>query len=439
MKIIEQKSPYCTKEIPVVFTPDENYVIPTCVAILSMLQTKKRSTKYLFCIIISEKFDKTCLHYFDRLKEIENGFNYQIIIINSDCFDHQKITTRHLSTSAYYRLILADILIDYEKCMYHDGDILVNKDLSEMYQIKMGNNYVAGIKAILMHQNTEQNMKRMQEWKFPSFDNYIFSGDLIFNLSKIRDDNLGEVLLKEMEKGYPSEDQDVINLCCYGNILFLPLKYCMLNRWINNDALITMENQVYSNEEINEAKQQPAIIHFAGANVKPWNNLRTECADKWWRYAKELLNVREYSEWYKKAEKETVRRDWSYLRKQIGSHRTVGIFGYSKISQNLYDTLTYWGIQVECFVDNDVNKQGEVYRGCEVLSLENALVRLKDVVIINSSQRFRKEINKQLKYVGVPEESCIDYYAKNEIYYMALAPEYYEYEYKDAYISGKLW
>lgn len=404
-----------------------------------MLRTKKKETKYKFFIVVSDKFDKQYFKYLKQVEKIEREFNFQIIYINSAIFDKQKITVKHTSTSTYYRLILADILKDYDKCMYHDGDILVNDDLQEMFDVDLKGFYLAGVKAVASHQDTEQNRNLMKKWKFPSFDNYIYAGDLVYNLSKMREDNIVAKFRNEMAKGYPSADQDVINFCCYGEIYFLPLKFCMLNRWINNNALAEMRTQIFASDEIEEAKRAPAIIHFAGAVTKPWYNLRTAFAEEWWKYAREILDDEEYREWYGNAKEYTIKRDWLYLHEKMRNYKSAMIFGYSNNGKELYSVLKQWGCHVECFIDNDVTKQGNCYEECEVLDVESALARLHDGAIVNTSQNFPKEIRKQLTDKGVASDSIIDYIAKNEIYYLSLAPKYYEYEFRDICIKKFGW
>ena len=140
--------------IPVVFTPDEDYIIPTCVAILSMLVAKRSETRYKFYIVVSNKMDASYFRYLERVKKIKADFEYQIIQIDSSMFEKQKITTLHLKTSTYYRLVIAELLKDYDKCMYHDADILVLRDLQEMFEVDLDGFYVSGIKAYLKHQET---------------------------------------------------------------------------------------------------------------------------------------------------------------------------------------------------------------------------------------------------------------------------------------------
>lgn len=425
--------------IPVAFTPDENYIIPTCVAIVSMLRNKKKNTKYKFYIVISDKFNKEYLKFFERIEELEREFDYQVISFDSDIFDSQKITTRHLTTSAYYRLALSELLTEYDKCLYQDGDILVNTDLQEMFDVDLDAFYVAGIRAIDKFQETEQNQAEMRKWGFPSFDNYIISSNLVMNLFKIRENGLTEEFKRRMGRGYPSEDQDVINLCCYGGIFFLPLKFGMLNRWLYNNALGEMKKQIYTYEEILEAKKFPAIVHFAGKNTKPWCNLRTAYGEAWWKYAKEILTDSEYAKWHQRAEETTKKRDWNYLKKVLVSYKSILIFGNGKAGKEVFSVLKRWGYNVECFVDNDLTKQGNCYKGCRILSVENALHEFQESVIVNTVYGYRNEIRNQLVMMGMNSDRIIDYEVKNEIYYLALAPEWREYEFKDMCVKEFGW
>lgn len=429
--------------IPVAFTPDENYIVPMGIAILSMLYTKKAETKYYFYIVLSDRFKEEASillnQILDKIKSIESEFCYEIIYIDADIFQNQKITTKHLTVNAYYRLLLADVIKKHEKCMYFDCDVLMTEDLQEMFQIDLGDNYVAGVKAIARHQNTPRNNELIKKYNFPSFDNYIYSGNLILNLSKIREDNLMDQFLEHMTHDYPSEDQDVINYCCYGKIKFLPLKFCMLNRWINNNAIDIMENQIHSFQEIAEARRAPMVVHFAGSITKPWCNLRTAYGDVWWKYAREILNESEYLKLYKSAEEDTVKRDWAFLKKELKKGRSIILFGFGEIGKELAGVILQWGYELKCFVDNDIKKQGHCYNGYSILDLKSALNNYDDIVFLISSPKYRQEIRQQLLREGVAADRIVEYYKKDEIYYLALDPKFFEYEFGDLCIKEYGW
>jgi lipopolysaccharide biosynthesis glycosyltransferase len=47
--------------------------------------------------------------------------------------------------SAYYRLFLLKIFSSYDKLIYLDSDMLVLKDVKELFDIDVGDNYVGAI------------------------------------------------------------------------------------------------------------------------------------------------------------------------------------------------------------------------------------------------------------------------------------------------------
>ena len=59
----------------------------------------------------------------------------------SDTFIHHK--KEILTHITYYRLLLP-VMIPYDRIIYLDNDILVFKDLTEMYQLSFNDSYVLG-------------------------------------------------------------------------------------------------------------------------------------------------------------------------------------------------------------------------------------------------------------------------------------------------------
>ena len=52
----------------------------------------------------------------------------------------------NLTSFSYYRLIVADLLPNnWSKCIYLDLDICVCKDLTELFNIDIKDNYIAGV------------------------------------------------------------------------------------------------------------------------------------------------------------------------------------------------------------------------------------------------------------------------------------------------------
>lgn len=418
-------------EIPVLFTPDENFMLQTCVAILSMQRMKKEETKYHYYILVSSSIHPDCFVYLDYLKKVDKTVEYTISYFETNEIDQQKIFTPHVTSSTYYRLFASDIYA-FDRCIYNDGDIVVCDDLSVMYKFNMEDLYVAGVKAIVQQQGEDRDKELLEKWNFPSMSQYIVAGNLVLNLKKLRDDKMVEKFHLEIAKGYPQQDQDVLNFCCYDKIGFLPLKYGVFNRWLFSNEIYNFKNQIYEKYELKEAISSPAIVHFAGGIVKPWVNTRTAYADVWWEYAKELLPEYDYNLWFNKANVITKQRDWQDFMERIQSKKRSGvyIFGYTWIGMKLISWLRNNDIHVSGFIDNDLELQGTQEDGMSVFALQDVLVDEYTLILI-ASQRAHMEIYNQLIQQNINGENIIFYRDKEELYFQSLAPNYREQEYRD--------
>jgi len=111
---------------------------------------------------------------------------------------------------------------------------------------------------------------------------------VLFNLDKIRRDGIQDVFLELAQKGFSCDDQDVLNVACYGHIRHLPLHYNVMTKYnIGNKEAFFKSNgvsQCFTEEERKRAKDTPTIIHYADKE-KPWNDASLDLAERWWFYA----------------------------------------------------------------------------------------------------------------------------------------------------------
>jgi lipopolysaccharide biosynthesis glycosyltransferase len=77
---------------------------------------------------------------------------------------------------------------------------------------------------------------------------------------------------------------DVINLCSYPKIKFLPLKYMMCNYvydLYNTDEDFN-NDETFSALELREAMENPVLLHYPG-HKKPWKEDCTK-AEEWFKF-----------------------------------------------------------------------------------------------------------------------------------------------------------
>ena len=73
-----------------------------------------------------------------------------------------------------------------------------------------------------------------------SAEGVIYSGNLIVNSKKIREDNLIPQFSSLADKKYRFQDMDMINIICEGRIKYLSPSFCLTN--YINDFAVKLEN-----------------------------------------------------------------------------------------------------------------------------------------------------------------------------------------------------
>lgn len=268
-------------EIPVVFATDENYIVPTYVAACSVLKNTKSKVKIYIMTpgSLSEK-DKNILTSLQKEK------NCHVTILNMEKrFSDAEMSIPYITFATYYRLLLAQLLDTYQKCVYLDSDLIVNCDIQELYCQDIGTNYLAGVVAsepTFPNFSREQKKQHAEILNVNSLDNYINAGVLVINLEAIRRDKLVDVFLEESKKRYPFQDQDILNSVCYNKIKLLPRKYNVGPMKRNSDSELSQMAKDKATSIIS-AYESPAIVHYAQPQ-KPWLSRSFPMASYWWKY-----------------------------------------------------------------------------------------------------------------------------------------------------------
>lgn len=285
--------------IPVVLAADNNYRYPLMVTLLSSLMNAKKNTKYQFNILVSDQFDMESMELINKLLkqyDMPEAAFYNM----QDNYQNIEMQIKHISYATFYRLQLPELLKEVEKCIYLDVDVVVKKDLKEFFDVELGDNYIAGVKAAGYYYPEEKKTATISLLEIDKLDQYINAGVLLINLKKMREDKLTETFEKLLEKNFPCQDQDILNAACYGHIKVLPPKYNAMTKYnvgIKDEYdRIECLHICYTREEWNEACETPVIIHYAD-RWKPWQDLRGIFVQEWWKYIKVLNQYIDCFQW----------------------------------------------------------------------------------------------------------------------------------------------
>lgn len=188
----------------------------------------------------------------------------------------------HISVSTMDRLIVPSLLSDVDKIVYLDLDLIVRKDISELFDPDLGDAPLAARSGMsgygrnsgkLLCLSGDLSLPKflpVAMKKIDAFRHYVFSGGelvfeifnagvLVMNLAKMRSECFTEKMVALVEE-FGVNDQYALNL--YARARRKPLA----PKWNH-----------YLNQELIE---DPAIVHFIGS-VKPWSSWRP--ANRLWK------------------------------------------------------------------------------------------------------------------------------------------------------------
>lgn len=416
--------------IPIIFSTDENYIFYTCVAITSLAQSAAPDTEYDIYLLTGSDFSA-----YNLLDEVEVRFaniRIQCLTVDVEIFRHVIIHNQHVTKAAFYRLVLSGLLQE-DKCIYLDSDVIVTEDLQSLYLTEMTDYYIAGCRDTWIDLLSEEACeKRRQGTGIPSMQEYINSGVLLMNLEKIRRDGLAQVFLQHLDRNYLYEDQDILNVCCYGKILQLPAKWNIFTLFLGQMDILREKG---ISEDVLEAfRKKRGIIHYATPYIRPWMYSRYWANWIWWKTAGEWEENSCYREMYEKVHGQERRERWEYWLQRCGDHDKIVIFGFTIYGREICDWLLNAGLGRKLlFCDNAPEKWAYCYKGIAVVPLETA--NRENALFLNTSQSRCDEVQQSLRNHGIREEDILIYRKeKLDGYYRYLDSRYYAEELKDIFL-----
>jgi len=263
------------KTVPILLTFDGNMSLPAGVCIFSLLDSADEDTFYDIIVLHSEEQPAVT-----GLKELQEKYkNFRISFRSVGDAFKGAYEIRGITYAAYYRLLAPEILPEYDKIIYFDVDMIFRRDLSSLYEMPLGDNYMGAVYALSL--NTEPAEMKYAESIGAVPGEYFLSGFLLMNLAEMRKDGLVPKFKKQAANNYRYQDMDIINIICKGRIVPVSSIYSFVNgayKRLEMDP--DYVNTKFAPVPFDEARNF-SNIHYNGP--KPWN---TWCPnmDIWWEY-----------------------------------------------------------------------------------------------------------------------------------------------------------
>lgn len=250
--------------IPIVFAFDNNLSLPACVCLSSLLTNAHEDTFYdIFILHASNIVLKK-----EGLNQISQYYkNCRIQYRQVDSTFDSAFEIRGITTPAYYRLLIPELIPEYDRIIYSDVDVIFRSDLSAIYaNTDLADYYVAGVNS-LSHLVPDYKHYYTEKLHLDP-EKIIYSGNLIINSKKIKEDNLIPLFKEQAKNDYKFQDMDILNIVCRGKIQYLSPEFCLSTFIVqasiyNNESILKLWNQ----SDIDKALKQ-GIVHYNGQ--KPW-------------------------------------------------------------------------------------------------------------------------------------------------------------------------
>lgn len=243
---------------------NDGYLYP---ALTMLYSIREHNSDKINLYVLSTKFSKKSEKI---LLEKCSKVNINVNLIRYDFKKNFETKDINYTIDMYLRIFAFDLLPkEVEKVLYLDADMLILKDLANLYNIEISNKVLACVRDInfdkpfLLEHISKLNIKH----------DYFNSGMLLLNLKKQREvwssEKIENLILEKGELlKYP--DQDILNcLCKEDELIFL-------------DDIFNNQKKDYDNKTV--------VLHYIGA-LKPWNHFKLKDYEKlFWKTFKKVKN-----------------------------------------------------------------------------------------------------------------------------------------------------
>ncbi len=417
--------------ISLCFICDENYVMPTIVAITSVIANKNCTDRYDIYVVANSLSDESIAVF--REMETENNRIFIIQTAEPDKYDGFVMKHFPVTTTDLFKFELPDLLpADLEKVLYLDGDIIVQKDLASIFNENIETVYAGVVKDYYAVFDPDSFQKRLNV----KHKDYFNAGVLLLNLKKMREDHVPELLLQYRNSHKDKfMDQDTFNAVLKENVKYLSFFYnFMYHCWIYDTKNLADYYGIPRVKSKYEWIKDAFILHFTWR--KPWHYNDFFAADIWLRYY--LLSPfendsleRESLHGNPKAEKEIAELRLAIMQqKALQKEREnktpkgmmkkscclpirIAIWGYGKYGRRMFDSLTrfcYREYEVVCVYDKafrklELTQEERSFRICDPVELPGDYKKglFKMVLVCIFDNNASKEPKQFLRDQSIPE------------------------------------
>lgn len=309
--------------ITIVYITDANYAMITAVSIQSLKVHRDRNKKYDVYVIVHGITQEQR----DRFQSMqEDGFC--VILKEQLQIDETYATDKiHVTPVALTKFHLPAMFEDLDKILYLDGDTIIQKDISAVFEEQIDEYYLAAVQDIgplLTHKPSIRIKLHMEQ------DTYFNSGVMLLNLKKMRKDNVTPKLFDYKKNGINYfMDQDALNMVLGKKVKFLSMYFNFVITVfdkLDEETILDFYGEL-KQEGYCEYVKKAYILHLAGA-VKPWKQYKKYYTEIFTGYYNcspyrdmPLIISREDQDHLDKLQYEKIKNELSQLKEELNRQK----------------------------------------------------------------------------------------------------------------------
>lgn len=252
------------------FICDENYVMPTRVAISSLKRHLRKAEGMEYnCHVFSFDLTEGSIASFTELSE--QHFTVEVHLLDDTVYQekmeqvHQRT---HVTKSSLLKFDLPKLLPDCDKLLYVDSDIVFKNDISDIFSIDISDYYMAAIPEYWDYYDNLRYCWRKKLSELTTFN----AGFMLYNVPKMLKEGIPEQFWqKKLSVTTTLMDQACINMVIGQNFYQLPIRY-NFNPMFHASFNIPHFNKLYKTDykSLQDLVDDVATIHYCCYGAKPW-------------------------------------------------------------------------------------------------------------------------------------------------------------------------
>lgn len=270
-----------------------DYFIPYCATFLKSVAEHGNSKKNYDILLLSQDVSDINVKKMEKLLSAWENVSLRVID-PSVLIDQYTFHIRgHFSKETYYRLVLPELLPNYDKVLYLDSDMIAMDDVAKIYDENVDGYILAACHdadTAGLYNGYEKDKKRYTDkvLKLKEPYQYFQAGVLLLNLKEFRKRYTTKQILDfAVSENWQLLDQDILNKLCEGAVKYIDMSWNVMVDFagVRISQIIALAPR-WLNEMYQEARKNPKIIHYAGPQ-KPWFEPEMDMGMQFWERARE--------------------------------------------------------------------------------------------------------------------------------------------------------